>query len=89
MFRSPLRRAVAFAFLLGGAPAARADTDRYEPFVSGLSARCVGPANMGGRVTELVARPLLQLLFPKLTDIAQPLGGDKGLGTSPCTGIRA
>ena len=29
----------------------------------------------GGRVTELVARPLLSLLFPKLADIVQPLGG--------------
>jgi glucosyl-3-phosphoglycerate synthase len=30
----------------------------------------------GGRVTELVARPLLSLLFPKLADIVQPLGGE-------------
>jgi glucosyl-3-phosphoglycerate synthase len=30
----------------------------------------------GGRVTELVARPLLQLLFPELTEIRQPLAGE-------------
>jgi glucosyl-3-phosphoglycerate synthase len=35
-----------------------------------------GAPTGGGRVTELVARPLLSLLFPKLTDIVQPLGGE-------------
>jgi glucosyl-3-phosphoglycerate synthase len=30
----------------------------------------------GGRVTELVARPLLSLLFPKAADIVQPLAGE-------------
>lgn len=30
----------------------------------------------GGRVTELVARPLLSMLFPKLADTVQPLGGE-------------
>lgn len=30
----------------------------------------------GGRVTELVARPLLSLLFPHLAGILQPLGGE-------------
>jgi glucosyl-3-phosphoglycerate synthase len=35
-----------------------------------------GTPTGGGRVTELVARPLLSLLFPKLADIAQPLGGE-------------
>jgi glucosyl-3-phosphoglycerate synthase len=30
----------------------------------------------GGRVTELVARPLLRLLFPALAEIRQPLGGE-------------
>lgn len=34
------------------------------------------PADRGGRVTELVARPLLALLFPHLTSIVQPLGGE-------------
>jgi glucosyl-3-phosphoglycerate synthase len=35
-----------------------------------------GAPSGGGRVTELVARPLLSLLFPKLADIVQPLGGE-------------
>jgi glucosyl-3-phosphoglycerate synthase len=35
-----------------------------------------GAPSGGGRVTELVARPLLSLLFPKLGDIVQPLGGE-------------
>ena len=30
----------------------------------------------GGRVTELVARPVLQLLFPELSDVRQPLAGE-------------
>jgi len=30
----------------------------------------------GGRVTELMARPLLSLLFPKLADVVQPLAGE-------------
>ena len=34
------------------------------------------PNDRGGRVTELVARPLLALLFPHLTSIVQPLGGE-------------
>ncbi len=32
----------------------------------------------GGRVTELVARPLLSLLHPELTALAQPLSGEYG-----------
>ena len=35
-----------------------------------------GAPTGGGRVTELVARPLMSLLFPKLADIVQPLGGE-------------
>jgi glucosyl-3-phosphoglycerate synthase len=35
-----------------------------------------GAPTGGGRVTELVARPLLSLLFPKLADVVQPLGGE-------------
>ena len=30
----------------------------------------------GGRVTELVARPLIALLFPELRDLVQPLAGE-------------
>ena len=32
----------------------------------------------GGRVTELVARPLLSLLFPELAHLQQPLSGEYG-----------
>ncbi len=35
-----------------------------------------GAPTGGGRVTELVARPILSLLFPKIADIVQPLGGE-------------
>jgi glucosyl-3-phosphoglycerate synthase len=35
-----------------------------------------GQPGEGGRVTELVARPLLSLLFPDLTTIVQPLAGE-------------
>jgi glucosyl-3-phosphoglycerate synthase len=35
-----------------------------------------GAPTGGGRVTELVARPLLSLLFPKIADVEQPLGGE-------------
>jgi glucosyl-3-phosphoglycerate synthase len=34
-----------------------------------------GPLD-GGRVTELVARPLISLLFPALTELVQPLAGE-------------
>ncbi|WP_183094043.1 glucosyl-3-phosphoglycerate synthase [Nocardioides stalactiti] len=34
-----------------------------------------GPLD-GGRVTELVARPLISLLFPELADLVQPLAGE-------------
>ena len=35
-----------------------------------------GEPSGGGRVTELVARPLLSALFPHLAHIVQPLGGE-------------
>lgn len=35
-----------------------------------------GQAGEGGRVTELVARPLLALLFPHLAGFTQPLAGE-------------
>ena len=34
------------------------------------------PGDRGGRVTELVARPLLALLFPHLSSVVQPLSGE-------------
>ncbi|WP_306325298.1 glucosyl-3-phosphoglycerate synthase [Streptomyces venezuelae] len=41
-----------------------------EPFPSG------GAPVQGGRVTELVARPLLNLHWPRLAGFVQPLGGE-------------
>jgi glucosyl-3-phosphoglycerate synthase len=35
-----------------------------------------GEPTGGGRVTELVARPLLELLFPELSEVRQPLAGE-------------
>jgi glucosyl-3-phosphoglycerate synthase len=35
-----------------------------------------GDPTGGGRVTELVARPVLELLFPALSDVRQPLAGE-------------
>jgi glucosyl-3-phosphoglycerate synthase len=35
-----------------------------------------GVAGQGGRVTELVARPLISLLFPHLAPLIQPLAGE-------------
>jgi len=44
--------------------------------VKGFYARPADGAVGGGRVTELVARPLIELLFPRLTHIRQPLAGE-------------
>lgn len=38
----------------------------------------VGRSDRGGRVTELMARPLLSMLFPPLTGVTQPLSGEYG-----------
>jgi glucosyl-3-phosphoglycerate synthase len=35
-----------------------------------------GEPTGGGRVTELVARPVLELLFPELSEVRQPLAGE-------------
>jgi glucosyl-3-phosphoglycerate synthase len=46
-------------------------------FVKGFYHRPLhGRAGEGGRVTELVARPLIAALFPHLSDLAQPLAGE-------------
>lgn len=48
-------------------------------FVKGFYERPVdGRPDGGGRVTELVARPVLSLLFPQLAEIVQPLSGEYG-----------
>jgi glucosyl-3-phosphoglycerate synthase len=52
-------------------------TDDAIGFVKGFYERPLdGRAGEGGRVTELVARPLLSLLFPALTTVVQPLAGE-------------
>ena len=47
-------------------------------FVKGTYARPLIGGDGGGRVTELVARPLLANLFPELASIGQPLAGEYG-----------
>jgi glucosyl-3-phosphoglycerate synthase len=56
-------------------------TDRSVEFVKGFYHRpLVGTASVepdgGGRVTELSARPLLNLFFPELAGFVQPLAGE-------------
>lgn len=52
-------------------------TDPELTFVKGFYERpLVGGGPGGGRVTELVARPLLSLLFPHLAETVQPLSGE-------------
>ena len=52
-------------------------TDDSVAFVKGAYHRpLAGVVGEGGRVTELVARPLLALLFPQLSAVAQPLAGE-------------
>ena len=45
-----------------------------RPYISGSGTR----TNEGGRVTELCARPLLNILYPELSGFIQPLGGEYG-----------
>lgn len=47
-------------------------------FVKGFYERPLQLGDGGGRVTELVARPSLSLLFPELAAINQPLAGEYG-----------
>ncbi len=55
-------------------------TDPESQLVKGFYERPFGDdpaaAFEGGRVTELVARPLLALLFPELAGLVQPLAGE-------------
>ena len=54
-------------------------TDTTIGFVKGFYERPYeGTVRGGGRVTELVARPLLTMYFPHLADIVQPLSGEYG-----------
>lgn len=55
--------------------------DEDVAFVKAYYRRPVGGAPRGGgRVTELVARPVLHLLFPELTRVVQPLAGEFAAG---------
>ncbi|HEX8804732.1 MAG TPA: glycosyltransferase, partial [Acidimicrobiales bacterium] len=45
-------------------------------FVKGFYERPTPSGDVGGRVTELVARPLLALHWPQLSGFVQPLGGE-------------
>lgn len=52
-------------------------TDADVSFVKAMYDRPLGSAaGQGGRVTELVARPLLNLHWPQLAGFVQPLGGE-------------
>ncbi|MFJ9677865.1 glucosyl-3-phosphoglycerate synthase [Streptomyces sp. NPDC101194] len=52
-------------------------TDPDVRFVKAMYDRPLGDtAGQGGRVTELVARPLLNLHWPRLAGFVQPLGGE-------------
>lgn len=52
-------------------------TDPEVQFVKAMYDRPLGDtAGQGGRVTELVARPLLNLHWPQLAGLVQPLGGE-------------
>jgi len=47
----------------------------------------LGSATGGGRVTELVARPILALLFPELAGVVQPLAGEVALRRPALLGL--
>lgn len=56
--------------------------------VKGFYARAYrGEAVGGGRVTELVARPALSLLFPDLAGVEQPLAGETAVRRSALQGL--
>ena len=56
----------------GGAPGGGTRAQHPPPGATRNGTR----AYEGGRVTELVARPLIALLFPELTGLVQPLAGE-------------
>jgi len=52
-------------------------TDEQIGFVKAIYARQLGDTTDGGRVTEICARPLINLFYPELAGIAQPLAGEQ------------
>lgn len=59
----------------------------YERPFHGLAEPYAG-AYEGGRVTELVARPLAALHFPELADVVQPLAGEWAIRRDTFAGLR-
>jgi glucosyl-3-phosphoglycerate synthase len=63
----------------------------YDPsvqLVKGAYRRALhGVAGEGGRVTELVARPLLERFFPELAGVGQPLAGETAVRRSALDGV--
>jgi glucosyl-3-phosphoglycerate synthase len=58
-------------------------TDDDVALVKGFYDRPVdGATSGGGRVTELVARPVIDLLFPRLAGVRQPLAGETAVPRS-------
>lgn len=47
-----------------------------DPRAGLVKARYAGRSGTGGRVNELVARPILELLHPVVAELQQPLGGE-------------
>ena len=57
--------------------------DRSVQLVKGAYQRALhGRPGEGGRVTELVARPLLERFFPELAAVSQPLAGESAVRRS-------
>jgi glucosyl-3-phosphoglycerate synthase len=52
-------------------------TDPAIGFVKAIYHRMIGNSNDGGRVTEICARPLINLFYPELAGLAQPLAGEQ------------
>jgi glucosyl-3-phosphoglycerate synthase len=46
-------------------------------FVKAIYRRLLGDTGDGGRVTEICARPLINLFYPELAGLAQPLAGEQ------------
>lgn len=61
----------------------------YErPLLDGSAAGTSGTAAFeGGRVTELVARPLIAVLFPELAGLVQPLAGEWAVRRTHLAGL--
>ncbi len=54
-----------------------------RPFTSGGESVVDG----GGRVTELMAKPLLNFYYPELAGFVQPLAGEFAAPTASCSAV--